>query len=55
MISLFLRKTPEAEPDTGIFRFLKRIGGKGPLPITNSPRTGICARESGWYDEKDEE
>ena len=25
------------------------------LPITNSPRTGICAYEGGWYDEEGDE
>lgn len=24
------------------------------LPITNSPRTGVCAYEGGWYDEMEE-
>jgi len=25
------------------------------LPITNSPRTGICAYEGGWFDEEEDE
>ncbi|MFH0968045.1 MAG: hypothetical protein V1862_10220, partial [Methanobacteriota archaeon] len=25
------------------------------LPITNSPRSGICAYEGGWYDNPDDE